>query len=633
MGSGWPRVAKTARSGSGTLQAAGNYGSCWATRVKSQVSRLARTGTALASASLDRTVRVWDAASGREMRTLEGHTDRVFGVAFSPDGKRIASASFDQTVKVWDAASGHEAQTLRGHTGWVSSVVFRPDGYRLASASADKTVRVWDVATSQDTMLGTSARGVVHCRGVQAPMALDWPRLTTMPRSRSTTWRAACPYRPCTDTPDAVESVAFSPDGTRLASGSADKTVRMWDAASGREILTLNEPTGRVRSVAFSPDGTRLASAGDGKTIRVWDTASGRETLTLADLPNVISSVAFSPDGKRLAFASGDPTIRVLDAATGRETLTLKGHTDWVQSVVFSPDGTRLASASGDKTVKTWDTESGQNVLTLAGHTTWVSSVVFSPDGKRVASAGGDRLVIVWDAESGQETLTFKEHTGLVTCLAFSPDGGRLVSASSDRTVRVRDARPWTTQVRVEQEARTRIHLLHAILGFKSEVVQRIEQDNSLNAEVRNEALAMTKLWQEDPHWLNDQCWPVVSRGNALPQEYALALRQAEASFRLEPGDLNYRCALGVALYRSERLQESVDTLTRSDQIFSAQNPGRCPTDVAFLAMAQFRLGQRAKARGLLTELRQLLKQPRWSGNTEHQSFLREATELIEGNR
>jgi WD domain, G-beta repeat len=269
----------------------------------------------------------------------------------------------------------------------------------------------------------------------------------------------------------------------------------------------------------------------------------------------------------------------------------------------------------------------------LAGHTAWVSSVVFSPDGKRLASAGGDRLVIVWDAESGQETLTFKEHTGLVTCLAFSPDGGRLVSASSDRTVRVRDARPWTTQVRVEQEARTRVHLLHAILGFKSDVVQRIEQDNSLNAEARNEALAMTRLWQEDPHWFNDRCWPVVSRGNALPEEYALALRQAEASFRLEPENLDYRCALGVAQYRTGRLRESVDTLIRSDQIFSAQNPARCPTDVAFLAMAHFKLGQPAKALGLLTELRQLMKSPRWSGRSEFQGFLREATELIEGKR
>jgi eukaryotic-like serine/threonine-protein kinase len=589
-------------------------------------------GSRLASASLDRTVRVWDTANGRELRTLEGHTDRVYGVAFSPDGKRLASASFDQTVKVWEAATGHEAQTLRGHTGWVSSVVFRPDGYRLASASEDKTVRVWDVATGQDTIMGTEAYGEV----LSVAFNPDGTRLALGQAYKSVKIydvASGLPIQTLYGHTDSVESVAFSPDGTRLATGGRDKTVRVWDAASGRAILTLKEPTGRVRSVAFSPDGTRLAAAGDGKTITVWDTASGRETLTLAGLNHVVSSVAFSPDGKRLVSASADSTIRVLDAATGRETLSLKGHTDWVQSVVFSPDGTRLASASGDKTVRTWDAKSGQNVLTLAGHANWVSSVVFSPDGKRLASAGGDRMVMVWDAESGQETLTFKEHTGLVACLAFSPDGGRLVSGSYDRTVRVRDARPWTTRLRVEQEARSRVHLLHSILRVKADVVERIEQDNSLNAEVRKEALAMTKLWQEDPLWFNNQCWPVVARANALPEEYALAVRQAEASFRLEPSELNYRCALGVALYRTNRFQESVDTLTRSDEIFFAWNAGHCPTDIAFLAMAQFKLGQPAKALAFLTELRKLMTQPRWSGNTEHQSFLREATELIEGNQ
>ena len=140
--------------------------------------------------------------------------------------------------------------------------------------------------------------------------------------------------------------MAFSPDGKRLASASQDETVKVWDAATGQETLTLKGHTSGVMSVAFSPDGKRLASASMDGTVKVWDAATGQETLTLKGHTGPVTSVAFSPDGKRLASASADKTVKVWDAATGQETLTLKGHTGGVTSVAFSPDGQRLASAS-----------------------------------------------------------------------------------------------------------------------------------------------------------------------------------------------------------------------------------------------------------------------------------------------
>jgi len=148
-----------------------------------------------------------------------------------------------------------------------------------------------------------------------------------------------------------VVSVAFSPDGSWLASGSWDDTVKVWDAATGQETLTLKGHTDSVESVAFSSDGTRIASVSRG-TVKVWDAATGQETLTLK---GAYGGVAFSPDGSRIASAGLGKTVKVWDAATGQETLTLKGHTGSVESVVFSPDGTRLASASRDGTVKVWD--------------------------------------------------------------------------------------------------------------------------------------------------------------------------------------------------------------------------------------------------------------------------------------
>jgi WD40 repeat protein/tRNA A-37 threonylcarbamoyl transferase component Bud32 len=240
-----------------------------------------------------------------------------------------------------------------------------------------------------------------------------------------------------------VRGVAYSPDGTRLASASNDGTVKVWDAATGQLALSLTGHTAVVLSVAYSPDGKRLASAGGELDkpgeVKVWDLATGQEALSLKGHTSEVLSVAYSPDGKRLAGASYDGTVRVWDAATGQEALSLKGHTHWVFSVAYSPDGKRLASASYDGTVRVWDAATGQEALSLKGHTGWVESVAYSPDGKRLAGTSYDGAVKVWDAATGQLALSLKGHTGAVWSVAYSPDGKRLASASQDNTVKVWD--------------------------------------------------------------------------------------------------------------------------------------------------------------------------------------------------
>ncbi|MFN7769521.1 MAG: hypothetical protein ACK5UC_20165 [Planctomycetaceae bacterium] len=236
-----------------------------------------------------------------------------------------------------------------------------------------------------------------------------------------------------------VFSVAYSPDGKRIVSGSDDKTLKVWDAVTGQETLTLTGHTNRVFSVAYSPDGKRIVSGSYDKTLKVWDAATGQETLTLTGHTGPVLSVAYSPDGKWIISGSDDNNLKVWDAATGQETLTLTGHTKRVSSVAFSPDGKRIVSGSWDNTLKVWDAVTGQERLTLTGHRDQVLSVDYSPDGKWIISGSDDNNLKVWDAATGQETLTLMGHKASVTSVAYRPDGNRIVSGSDDNTLMVWD--------------------------------------------------------------------------------------------------------------------------------------------------------------------------------------------------
>ncbi|MCF3588233.1 CHAT domain-containing protein [Planktothrix agardhii 1029] len=239
---------------------------------------------------------------------------------------------------------------------------------------------------------------------------------------------------------DRVYGVSFSPDGKRLATGSWDNTVKLWDANTGKEIYTLRGHTDWVWDVSFSPDSKRLASASGDKTVKLWDVSAGKEIQTLTGHTDGLRGVSFSPDGKRLATASSDKTVKLWDSTTGKEIQTLTGHTNWVWGVSFSPDGQRLATASADKTVKLWDSATGKEIQTLTGHTNWVRGVSFSPDGQRLATASEDNTVKLWDSATGKEIQTLTGHTDRVNRVSFSPDGQRLATTSDDKTVKLWDS-------------------------------------------------------------------------------------------------------------------------------------------------------------------------------------------------
>ncbi|PHH51864.1 Vegetative incompatibility protein HET-E-1 [Ceratocystis fimbriata CBS 114723] len=238
---------------------------------------------------------------------------------------------------------------------------------------------------------------------------------------------------------DVVTSVAFSEDGNRLASGSDDKTVKIWDAASGMHVRTLESHDGWVTSVMFSNYGHKLASGSDDKTVKIWDATSGECLHTLEGHDSWVISVAFSRDGQRLASGSDDRKIKIWDANSGVCLQTLDDHDDVVASVAFTNDGQRIASGSDDKTVKIWDVTSGVCLQTLKSHDSKVTSVVFSKSGRRLASGSYDKTVKIWDVTSGAHLQTFEGHRWAVMSVVFSSDEQRLVSGSGDETVKIWD--------------------------------------------------------------------------------------------------------------------------------------------------------------------------------------------------
>ncbi len=468
-------------------------------------------GTLLASGFQDGTVRLWNVATQKQVATLEGHTDWIKSVSFSPDGTTLASAGgYDETVQLWDVATRRTIATLK-QGGTVRSVSFSPDGTILAAGTIGE-VTLWDVATRR-TIATLEHQGSVF----SASFSPDGTTLAAGASDGVALWDIEMGSKAIFSEHMTFDSMAFSPDFTTFASASRDygAPVVLWDVATGRTIAILDtDRNDRVRSVSFSTDGTMLASGSIFK-VTLWDVATRRTIVTLKDVHrSEVSSVSFSPDGTILATGASSEVI-LWDVATRRHIATFE-HRDRVSSVSFSTDGTLLAAGTNDE-VTLWDVATRTNIATLKAHrgsvisfspdwtilaagtigevTLWdvatrrtiatlrfgprssVTSLSFSPDGTTLA-AGASGRVLLWDIATRTNIATLKVHTSWVKSVAFSLDGATFASGSEDGTVLMWDIAKLT---------QPQPHTLVKISGDKQEGVPSTPLANPLVVEVKDQ--------------------------------------------------------------------------------------------------------------------------------------------------
>ena len=292
------------------------------------------------SGSWDGTMKFWEIATGKEIRTFKGAPgSAVYAVAFSPDGRYALSGSGELTL--WEVATGKEIKTFLRHSSTIASVAFSPDGRYLLSwlgGDGNPSIKLWEVATGKE--------------------------IRTFESKKTTSWG----WIPL----GSVESISFSPDGRYALSLSFNnREMMLWDVATGKGIRTFTGHSGVVASVAFSPDGRYALSGSRDRTIKLWDIATGKEIRTFTGHSNIVTSVAFSPDGRYVLSGSGDKTIKLWDIATAKEIRTFTGHSEVVNSVAFSPDGRYVLSGSNDVTLRLWDATTGKEIRTF-GHPPYI---------------------------------------------------------------------------------------------------------------------------------------------------------------------------------------------------------------------------------------------------------------------
>jgi WD40 repeat protein len=366
-------------------------------------------------------IRVWDIATGRRLCQLSGHTDQISGVCFSPDGATLASVAQDQSIRTWNLAGAKEERNV-GLPAAATAVAYSPDGRLVALYFDDEGYN--GVVLLHDA---TTFKVVRELKGLRG-----------------------------------TEALAFSPDGQTLATAGVSQTVRLWQVATGDEVVPAVGHPGPVTTVAVSPDGNLLATCSnfDG-AIRLWDTATGREVRRLSGTHTGVDEVTFSPDGRLLASAAWGQPVLLWNMATGAVVHRLVDHSSLGAYLRFAADGKTLATAGQETAVGLWDCGTGKLVRELTAPPTGVASLLSFADGRLLAierpdpDEDADAVIVLWDLTDHRIVRRFSGHRGLVSGAALSPDGRSVVTRGTDRTVRVWEVATGQERVRYQDPGET----------------------------------------------------------------------------------------------------------------------------------------------------------------------------------
>ncbi len=437
-----------------------NTARIWDVGTGGQLFRLDRSGRSaaatlshhakwIATGGDDKSAQLWDASNGRRLKKFEAHLAEVTAVAFSPDDRLLATGDTKGRVKLWNIDEGRVVAKLDGHSRRISAIAFLSDGSRVLTASGDKTIGQWDVATGQEL----TKLILKHPDSILAmqPIPGGDSIVTSCADRKLRVWNTGDAKITQTLGPfeGDIFSLNVSSDGQRLlTANSEERTVRLWDLESGREVqspqpggklgplVDLKLHGGLLWSTAFLPGTDDVLTVG-GSDARLWDVKTGREKMSFSP-HGAVASARFSAKGDLIVTGSWDNSAKIWNAQTGKVIRKLEGgHTSFVNTAVFSPDGQTVLTASDDGTAKLWNVETGEITLSLAGHKDRVRSATYSPNGEFIVTTSSDATARLWKAGSGEFVREFQGHEYAVLCAEFSQDGRWLVTGSEDKTSRV----------------------------------------------------------------------------------------------------------------------------------------------------------------------------------------------------